>query len=214
MIDIYDNISQMVQEGDDKKVVDLIKDALAKGLPAKNILEEGLVPGLQALGRLFKDGEAYLPEILIAIRAMERGVEELQPHLSGLDIHKSGTVVLGTVEGDLHDIGKDLVGMMLGNSGFNVIDLGIDISADTFIKAVKEHKPDIVAMSALLTTTTTYFSEVIAALDKSGLRDKVMVMVGGASVDRKHADEIGAEGYAADCVLAVDEAMRLMAMNK
>ena len=212
MADFSSVISQAVQDGDDKKVVKLVKEALAKGLPAINILEKGLIPGVQALGQLFKDGQVYLPEILISTRAMNRGLEVLQPHLAGADIHKRGTVVLGTVEGDLHDIGKNLVGMMLGSNGFNVVDAGVDVSADSFVSAAKKNNADIVAMSGLLTTTITYFPTVIKALEKAGLRNKVKVMIGGAPVSRAYADEIRAEGFAEDCTSAVDEAARLMAL--
>ena len=207
-----DTISQAIQDGDDKKVVELVKKALESGIPAVDIVERGLVPGVQALGQLFKDEQVYLPEILISTRAMNRGLEVLQPHLAGADIHKKGTVVLGTVEGDLHDIGKNLVGLMLGSSGFNVIDLGVDVSASSFISAVQEHNADIVAMSALLTITMTYMPTVVEALQAEGLKDKVKVMIGGAPVSRAYADEIGAEGFAEDCASAVDEATRLMAL--
>jgi 5-methyltetrahydrofolate--homocysteine methyltransferase len=210
--DFSNVLSQAVQEGDDKKVVQLVKEALAEGLPAMDILEKGLVPGVQALGQLFKDGQVYLPEILISTRAMNRGLEELQPYLVGVDIHQKGTVVLGTVEGDLHDIGKTLVGMMLGSNGFNVIDVGVDVSADSFASAVKESNADIIAMSGLLTTTITYFPAVIEVLEKAGLKNKVKVMIGGAPVTRELADSIGAEGFAEDCTSAVDEATRLMAL--
>ena len=141
---------------------------------------------------------------------MNRGLEELQPHLAGVDIHRKGTVVLGTVEGDLHDIGKNLVGMMLGSNGFNVVDAGVDVSTDSFISAAKESNADIIALSGLLTTTIIYFPAVIKALEKAGLKNKVKVMIGGAPVSRAYADEIGAEGFAEDCASAVDEATRLM----
>lgn len=212
MADIFSGLSQSVQEGDSKKVVQLVKEALAEGVPAVDILEKGLVSGVQALGQLFKDGQVYLPEILISTRAMNRGLEELQPHLAGADIHKKGTVVLGTVEGDLHDIGKNLVGMMLGSNGFNVVDAGVDVTADSFVSVAKENNADIIALSGLLTTTMTYFPVVIEALGKAGLKGKVKVMIGGAPVSRAYADEIGAEGFAEDCASAVDEAARLMAL--
>jgi len=141
---------------------------------------------------------------------MNKGLEKLQPHLAGADIHKKGIVVLGTVEGDLHDIGKNLVGMMLRSNGFNVVDAGVDVSADSFVSAAREHNADIVAMSGLLTTTITYMPTVIEELEKAGLKNKVKVMIGGAPVTRQYADEIGAEGFAEDCTSAVDEAARLM----
>jgi len=208
--DFFTVLSKAVQYGDDKKVVQLVKGMLTEGLPAIDILEKGLVPGVQALGQLFKDGQVYLPEILISTRAMNRGLQELQPHLAHANIHKKGTVVLGTVEGDLHDIGKNLVGMMLGCNGYNVIDMGVDVSADSFASAAKESNADIVAMSGLLTSTITYFPTVIEVLEKVGLKNKVKVMIGGAPVTRAYADEIGAEGFAEDCASAVDEASRLM----
>jgi len=203
-------IAKAVESGDDKKVAGTVKEALRSGILATEILEKGLVPGVQALGKLFKDGQVYLPEILIATRAMNRGVEELQPHLAGADIQKKGTVVLGTVEGDLHDIGKNFVAMMLGSNGFNVVDVGVDVSADSFVSAVKDHNADIVGMSALLTITMPYMSKVIEALEKAGLKKKVKVMIGGAAATREFADSIGAEGFAEDCISAVDEASRLM----
>ena len=207
-----DIVSQAVKDGDDKKVIELVEKALASGMPAIDILEKGLVPGVQVLGQLFKDGQVYLPEILISTRAMNKGLQELQPHLAGADIHKKGTVVLGTVEGDLHDIGKNLVGMMLGSNGFNVVDAGVDVSADSFASVAKDSNADIVAVSGLLTTTITYFPMVIEALKKAGLKNKVKVMIGGAPVTRGLADSIGAEGFAEDCTSAVDEAARLMAL--
>jgi len=210
--DLFNILSQAVQNGDDKQVVQTVKGGIKSGLPALDILEKGLVPGVQALGQLFKDGQVYLPEILISTRAMNKGLEELKPHLAGTNIHKKGTVILGTVEGDLHDIGKNLVGMMLGSNGFNVVDAGVDVSADSFASAAKESNADIVAMSGLLTTTITYFPTVIEALEKAGLKNKVKVMIGGAPVTRAYADEIGAEGFAEDCASAVDEAARLMAL--
>ena len=207
-----DTISQAVQDGDDKQAVKLVKEALVGGLPAIDILEKGLVPGVQALGKLFQNGQAYLPEILISTRAMNRGLAELQPHLAGADIRKKGTVVLGTVEGDLHDIGKNLAGLMLASNGFNVVDVGVDVSADSFVNAVRENKADIVAMSSLLTVTMPSMPTVIEALKKAGLKDNVRAMIGGAPITREFADSIGAEGFAGDCASAVDEAVRLMTL--
>ena len=207
-----ETMSQAVQEGDDKKAVELVKEALAGGTAAMDILEQGLVPGVRALGQLFKDGQVYLPEILISTRAMNRGVEVLKPHLEGTDIHTKGTVVIGTVKGDLHDIGKNLVRMMLDSNGYNVVDLGVDVSPDAFVSAAKENNADIIAMSALLTTTMVSFPTVVEAVAGAGLKDSVKVMIGGAPVSRAYADEIGAEGFAEDCTSAVDEAARLMAL--
>ena len=205
-----ETLSNAVRDGDDKKAVELVKEALEGQTPAIDILNKGLVPGVQALSQLFKDGQVYLPEVLISVRAMNRGLEVLQPHLSTKDISNKGTVVVGTVEGDIHDIGKNLVGMMLKSNGFDVVDIGVDASADSFLSAAQDNNADIVAMSGLLTTTVTYFSTVIETLKGSGLKGKVKVMVGGAPVSRDYADEVVAEGFAADCVSAVDEAARLM----
>lgn len=205
-------LSQAVQDGDDQKTAAMVQEALAAGVPPIDVLEEGLVPGIQALGKLFQDGEVFLPEVLISCRAMDRGVEILKPLLQEADTHKKGKVIIGTVEGDLHDIGKNIVRIMLESQGFEVIDLGVDVPADRFVEAVKEYKPQIVAMSALLTITMTYMREVLDALEKAGLRDSVRVMIGGAPITREYADEIGAEGFAEDCASAVGEAERLVAV--
>jgi 5-methyltetrahydrofolate--homocysteine methyltransferase len=205
-----ENLSTAVCDGDDKKAVELVKEALENQTPALDILNEGLVPGVQALSKLFKDGQVYLPEVLISVRAMNRGLEVIKPQLASKDLGNKGTVVVGTVEGDIHDIGKNLVGMMLKSNGFEIVDTGCDVSADSFLSAVRENNADIVAMSGLLTTTVTYFSTVIEALKEAGLRGKVKVMVGGAPVSQEYADEVGADGFAADCVSAIDEATRLM----
>ncbi|MEA3253805.1 MAG: cobalamin-dependent protein, partial [Chloroflexota bacterium] len=155
-------------------------------------------------------GQVFLPEVLISCRAMDRGVTELRPYLGDSNTHNRGKVVLGTVEGDLHDIGKNLTRLMLQCGGFSVEDLGVDVPADSFITAVREHNPDIVAMSALLTITMTYMPKVIGALEQAGLRGKVKILIGGAPITREFADDIGAEGFAEDCASAVEEASRLM----
>jgi 5-methyltetrahydrofolate--homocysteine methyltransferase len=204
-------LATAVQDGEDQDTVRMVKEALSEGVPAMEILEGALVPGIQQLGELFKDGEVFLPEVLIACRAMDRGVTELRPFLKAGEVHKKGKVIIGTVEGDLHDIGKNIVRIMLECAGFDVVDLGVDVPATTFAEAVKQHSPDIVAMSALLTITMTNMPEVIAAIDKAGLRDRVRVMIGGAPITREYADQIGAEGFAEDCASAVQEAERLVA---
>lgn len=213
MTDFLGALTKAVLDGDDKKVVKTIQEALDRDMRAIDLLDKGLVPGVQALGELFKDGQVYLPEILISTRAMNRGVEELRPHLAGSEITKKGTIVLGTVEGDLHDIGKNLVGLMLGSNGYDIVDVGVDASADSFISSAREQDAHIIAMSGLLTTTMTYFPRVIEAVEEAGLKGKVKVMIGGAPVTRAYADEVGAEGFAADCASAVDEANRLMELK-
>jgi corrinoid protein of di/trimethylamine methyltransferase len=203
-------LSEAVKVGDHPQAVRLVKEALSRGVPAGEILEQGLVAGVRALGDLFREGQVFLPEVLISTRAMNLGLAELKPYLRDADVSHKGTVVLGTVEGDLHDIGKNLVKMMLEGNGYHVVDLGVDVGTQAFLQAAKNHAAEIVAMSGLLTTTMPYFSTVAETLREAGLRDKVKIMVGGAPITRAFADEIDAEGFAPDCVTAVDEADRLM----
>lgn len=210
MEDFLNSISQGVRDGDDKQVVEVVGKALASGISALDILQKGLVPGIQELGKLFKDGKAYLPEILVSCRAMNRAVDVLKPHLAGVDVPSKGTVVIGTVEGDMHDIGKNLVKIMLDSNGFRVEDLGADVTPDLFVSAARDTDADIVAMSALLTMTMVEMPNIIDSLKEAGLKNKVKIMIGGAPITREFADEIGAEGFAEDCASAVDEATRLM----
>ncbi len=211
MNDVSRALQAAVRDGDQHETRRLVQVAIADGLPPAEILSEGLIPGMQQLGELFKDGQAFLPEILISARAMSRGLEELRPRLTGVATPDRGTVVLGTVEGDMHDIGKRLVGMLLEGNGFTVVDLGVDVSAADFAEAAGEHVADVVALSALLTTTTPQFAKVVEAIAAAGLGATVKVMVGGAPVTEALAAEVGADGFAPDCVTAVDEATRLVA---
>lgn len=213
MADLLVSIAEGIEKGDDKAVVELVGKALEEGMPAQDILENGMVPGIQALGKCFKEGTVYLPEVLIACRAMNRGVDLLKPHLGGSEVGKKGTVVVGTVEGDMHDIGKNLVKLMLESNGFKVEDLGSDVVPGAFVDAVRGTNADILAMSALLTMTMIEMPNVLDALKEAGLRDRVKVMIGGAPITREFADEIGAEGFAEDCASAVDEAARLMTLK-
>jgi len=199
-------VSEALQRGKAEKVSELVKQALNEGVTPKNILEEGLIHGMSIIGKQFKKNEVYVPEVLIAARAMHAGMDVLKPKLIESGVKNIGKVVMGTVQGDLHDIGKNLVEMMLEGAGFEVIDLGTDISTDKFVEAVKEHRPNIIGMSALLTTTMVNIVEVIKALDAEGLRDKVKIMVGGAPVTQNYADQIGADGYSPDASSAVDKA--------
>jgi 5-methyltetrahydrofolate--homocysteine methyltransferase len=209
---VCEAIAAAVRDGDRRETQRLVRDALTAGVPAVGIVADGLTPGIQALGRLFQDGEAFLPEILISVRAMNAGLDELRPLLDSGTRAAKATVVLGTVEGDLHDIGKNLVGMLLDGNGFNVVDLGVDVSPPAFVAAAERHEACVVALSALLTTTTPQFARVVAAVRDAGLRERVRIMVGGAPVSRRLADEVGADGFAGDCVGAVDEAERLIAL--
>jgi len=210
MPDYLATIAEGVRTGNQELVIQTVEKALKARLAPAEILSNGLIPGIQALGQMFKDGQAYLPEILISARAMKSGTEKLKPHLTAKDIKKKGTVVIGTVEGDMHDIGKNLVKMMLESNGYEVHDLGVDVTADSFAKATRDAKANIVAASALLTTTMTNIPNIVKALKEAGLKGKVKVMIGGAPITRQFAEEIGAEGYADDCASAVDEADRLM----
>ena len=210
MSDYFRLIAQGVINGDAELVVSRVSQALDNGIAAKDILHRALIPGIQALGKLFKEGEAYLPEILIATRAMKGGIEQLRPYLSEKDISTKGVVVIGTVEGDMHDIGKNLVKLMLESNGFKVHDLGVDVSPDAFVRETQEIEADIVAVSALLTTTMLRIPDIVQAMQRSGLRDRVRIMVGGAPITRTFAQSIGVEGYADDCASAVDEAEHLI----
>ena len=200
------HISEALQSGRAEKVSELVKQALNEDVIPKKILEEGLIRGMSIIGEKFKKNEVYVPEVLIAARAMHAGMDILKPKLTETGVKNIGKVVMGTVTGDLHDIGKNLVKMMLEGAGFEVVDLGVDVSADKFVEAVKEHKPNIIGMSALLTTTMVNMPEVIKALENAGLRDKVKIMVGGAPITQNYADQIGADGYSSDATSATDKA--------
>jgi len=201
---LFDEIAQTLIEGDADEVARLTQKALSEGLAPGEVLRKGLIAGMNVVGDRFKKEEMFVPEVLVAAQAMHAGMDVLQPHLAAGEATSAGTVVLGTVQGDLHDIGKNLVGMMIEGAGYKVIDLGIDIPAAKFVAAVKEHQPDVLGMSALLTTTMPAMSEVIKALEEAGLRDKVKVIVGGAPLTQEFADKVGADGYGPDATSAVD----------
>jgi len=199
-------VSEALQRGDAEKVGELVKKALEEKLTPKEILENGLIKGMSIIGGKFKRNEVYVPEVLIAARAMHAGMDILRPKLVETGVKNIGKVAIGTVKGDLHDIGKNLVKMMLEGAGFEVIDLGADINADKFVKAVKEHQPNILCMSALLTTTMVNMTEVIKAIESAGLRDKLKIMIGGAPITQNYAEQITADGYSPDAASAVDKA--------
>ena len=204
---ILTEISELLQKGKANEVKELAQKGLDEGLAAKSILEDGLMPGMAIIGDKFKKNEVYVPEVLIAARAMNAGIEILKPHMSDSDVINKGTVVLGTVKGDLHDIGKNLVKIMMEGKGMNVVDLGIDVAPEKFVEAVKENSADVVACSALLTTTMTEMENVVKALEEAGVRSGVTVMVGGAPVTQSFCDSIGADRYAPDAASAADEAI-------
>ena len=203
-------VAEKLISGKADEVRILVKEALDEGQDVSKILNEGLVAGMSVVGEKFKKNEFYVPEVLIAARAMKAGMELLNPILLEKNIRGVGTMVLGTVRGDLHDIGKNLVGMMLEGAGFEVIDLGVDVPSEKFIQAAKEKNANLVGLSALLTTTMLAMKDVTQAVEKEGLKGKVRVMIGGAPITQDYADEIGADGYAPDAASAVDTAKELL----
>ena len=195
-------------KGDRDTVADLCTKAIDEGVPVADVLQKGLIAGMSVVGDRFKKNEIYVPEVLIAARAMHAGLDVLEPHLKESGVQPTGIVVLGTVKGDLHDIGKNLVGMMMQGAGLKVVDVGTDVPAEKFTEAAKESKAQVIAMSALLTTTMPQMPEVIKVVKDAGL--KVKTMIGGAPVTQSYADEIGADGYAPDAASAADKALELI----
>lgn len=210
MSDILNKIKMAVIEHDVDSILGLTQQALKEGLLPKDILDNGLVPGMDYVGVQFRKGEMFVPEVLFSARAMQASLSILRPLFAQTGAKMLGKVVLGTVKGDLHDIGKDLVGMMLEGAGFEVINLGKDVAPEAFVKAVRDNEPDIVGMSALLTTTMTAMGTTIKALEEAGLRDRVKVMVGGAPLTTDFAQRIGADGYGASAPAAVDLARKFV----
>jgi 5-methyltetrahydrofolate--homocysteine methyltransferase len=203
---VIENISEALQKGKAKDVVALIEQALSEGVSAQEILDNGLLRGMSLLGVRFKNNEVFVPEVLIAARALNKGTEALKPKLIEAGVKPIGKVIICTVKGDLHDIGKNLVRMMLEGAGFEVIDLGVDVDENKIIEAVKEHQPQVLCLSALLTTTMTQQGVVIEALKNAGLRDKVKVMVGGAPVTQSFCESIHADAYSQDAASAAEVA--------
>lgn len=193
-----DELKNFIIEGNEEKAVEKVKQLLEDGMSPELILNDAMIAALDKVGDLFQEGVIYLPEMLIAARAMQAGMEILKPRLVEKGVNPKGKVVIGTVKGDLHDIGKDLVVMAVENAGFEVINLGTDISPDKFVEAIKTHNPLVVGLSALLTTTMDAMRQTITAIEKAGLRQQVKIMVGGAVVSQKFSDEIGADYYGAD----------------
>ena len=205
-----DDLRKCVIEGDMNQTQELVKKALAENVPAEQILKEGLISAMAEVGRLFESSEFFMPEMLIAARAMKSGLTLLRPHLIAANVKAVGKVVIGTAQGDVHDIGKNLVGMMLEGAGFEVIDLGVDVPTEKYIQAVREHHPDFIACSALLTTTMLRMKELITALKEAGLRGQLKVMVGGAPITESYAREIGADLFAPDAASAASRAKQLI----
>lgn len=204
------DIANALKSGRAPIVKKLVNEALEEGVGPQQILTEGLIAGMSEIGEKFKNNEVYVPEVLIAARAMYAGLDILKPRLAAADVEPLGKVAIGTVKGDLHDIGKNLVAMMLEGNGFEILDLGIDVSPERFVEAVTKEGAQIICMSALLTTTMPSMRDTVEALKAAGVRDQVKVMIGGAPVTQAYCDEIGADAYTGDAASAVDAAKALM----
>ncbi|RLE14974.1 cobalamin-binding protein [Candidatus Aerophobetes bacterium] len=209
MVDLKEIAENLIQ-GKADKVKELTQRSVDEGQDVSKILNEGLLAGMSVVGDKFKKNEFYVPEVLIAARAMKAGMEIIRPLLTKKGVKGAGKIILGTVRGDLHDIGKNLVGMMLEGAGFEITDLGVDVSPEKFVEAAREKGADIIGLSALLTTTMPGMKDVIEAIKSSDLKGKLKVMIGGAPVTQDYADEIGADGYAPDAASAVDKAKQLI----
>ncbi len=212
--DILKTLYEETMVGNAPAVLDLTNQGLEAGLTPEQLLFDSLIPSLEEVGARFERGDWFVPEMLIAGRAMSGALEILRPLLAQTGAQSVGTFVMGTVKGDVHDIGKNLVNIMLEGAGFTVIDLGVQTPPEKFIAAIEEHQPDVVGMSAFLTTTMPMFKANINAIEKAGLRDKVIIMVGGAPVTQEYADVVGADGYAADAATAVRLAKELIAAKR
>jgi 5-methyltetrahydrofolate--homocysteine methyltransferase len=199
-----ETIFEGILEGQMEDVTEAVNGALEEGMKAGELLHEAMIPAMAEVGRLFEANEYYVPEMLISARAMKAGLALLRPALVEEDIEPEGKVVLGTVKGDLHDIGKNLVSIMVEGAGFEVIDLGVDVTPDDFVSAAQENEADVIGLSALLTTTMPSMQDTVEALEEAGMRDSVKVIIGGAPVTQKYADEIGADGYGRDAAAAAN----------
>jgi 5-methyltetrahydrofolate--homocysteine methyltransferase len=211
MSEILSKLSTAIIEGNLDSMANLTQNALAEGLNAKQILDQALMPGMDHVGVEFKAGNMFVPEVLRSARAMQASMEIIKPLLAEAGSKMTGKILLGTVKGDLHDIGKNLVAMMCEGAGFEVKDLGKDIAPEAFVKAVKEFEPDVLAMSALLTTTMRAMEHTIKALEEAGVRDRVKIMIGGAPVTQAFCNQIGADGYASNAASAADLAKKFVA---
>ncbi len=206
-----EKIASKLYQGEGEAVAQLVQQALDQGMSPEEILSEALMPGMDQVGKDFKAGQLFVPEVLIAARAMQAGMDILRPLLTESSAAYVGKVIIGTVQGDLHDIGKNLVRMMLEGASFEVVDLGTDVKAAEFVEAVREHQPNLVGMSALLTTTMANMKATVEALEEAGLRDQVKIMVGGAPVTEAFAQDIGADSFAPDAASAVEVSRELVA---
>src|SRR5450830_1898462 len=210
----YDALKQAVIDGNAARVKELTQQALDAGDGPQSLLDEALIPAMDVVGEKFSNREFFIPEMLIAARAMQAGLGLIKPLLTAGESRSKGKVVIGTVKGDLHDIGKNLVGMMLEGAGFEVVDLGINTDAEKFLAALEEHRPDILGMSALLTTTMPYMKVVINALKEKGIRDDYIVLVGGAPLNEEFSQAVGADAYCRDAAVAAETARALVDLRR
>jgi len=210
---ILEKISTAILEGDSETSAATTQKGLDEGMKPQELLNKGLIVGMDEVGVRFKRGDMFVPEVLMSAEAMASGMKLLRPLLADSDTQMAGMILMGTVEGDLHDIGKNLVSMMCEGAGFEIVNIGFDAAPAKFIEAIKEHQPDIVGMSAMLTTTMRAMGHTIKAIEEAGLRDQVKIMVGGAPVDQEFADRIGADGYGANAPASSDLAKQLVGLN-
>ena len=211
MSELMNEIGAALEKGKRKLVVQYVQQAIDEGVPAQQILSEGLLPGMDRVGVKFRNNEIFVPEVLVAARAMNAGAELLKPLLAEAGAVSAGKIVLGTVKGDLHDIGKNLVKMMMEGKGLEVIDLGVDVAPEAFVQAAMEHNANLIGCSALLTTTMPVMGEVVKAAEAAGIRDKETIMIGGAPVSQEFCDSIGADAYTPDAATAAIRACELLA---
>ncbi len=211
--ELLELMGEDLYDGYVEEVVEEVEEALSRGLTPYDVLTKGLVAGMDVVGADFRDGVLFVPEVLMAAKAMKAGMKILRPLLAETGAPKTGTVVIGTVKGDIHDIGQNLVSMMMEGAGFEVINTGINTSAEEYIAALREHNADILGMSALLTTTMTYMRTVIQALKDEGMRDDIIVLVGGAPLNEAFAEDIEADAYCRDAAVAVETAKKFMAIK-
>jgi 5-methyltetrahydrofolate--homocysteine methyltransferase len=207
---ILKKMADEVQKGDSEAVEALVNEAISRDIPADTIMDDGLVEGMNIVSEKFKNNECFIPEVLVSAKAMTMGLGILKPLLAEKNVKPLGKAVIGTIQGDLHDIGKNIVGMLLQGAGFEIIDLGADVHVDRFVESARDEDADLIGMSALLTTTMINMKTVIDRLQESNLRDRVKVIIGGAPVTQTYADQIGADGYAADAATGVDVAKKLL----
>jgi len=212
-MEILNEISENVVKGDADAVAELVQGALDGGVDVQRVMNEGMVKGMTVIGERFKNNEIYLPEMMVAARAMNAGLDIVEPLMAKSNTSYVGKVVIGTVRDDLHDVGKNMVRIMFKGAGFQVFDLGIDVSPDEFVRAAKENDADLIAMSALLTLTIHNMKETVEAIEGAGLKDETKIMVGGAPVTQNIADQVGADGYAPDCSRAVERAKELLGLT-